>query len=298
MPITRRDLLKSAAAVPGLIPMLRAAKESRTFALQSFIFVQQLRNQASPPPLAEKLEEFFSTMRDSGFKNVELMSNFISPAVSKQTASVMAAKGLSPLIVYTGATLHDSAAEKGIEQVLATADTAKAMGVKAINCNPSPKRGERKTDEELALQARNLNRLAEHVQKRGLRFLIHHHAPEMAENAREWRHILANTDPATVSFCVDIEWAFHDGQDPMALLKEAGRRVGELHLRNSRKRVWAEAFEDGDIDYKPVVEHIDKLGINPYLVVELAYDPETRIARPLLENIRVSRMYAEKMFGA
>ena len=44
------------------------------------------------------------------------------------------------------------------------------------NCNPKAKR-ERKTDAELATEARYLNRLGEHLKERGMRLMLHQHDP-------------------------------------------------------------------------------------------------------------------------
>ena len=42
---------------------------------------------------------------------------------------------------------------------------------------------------------------------------------------------------------------------------------------------------------------LKKVGIRPYLVVELAYEKDTRPARGLEEDLRLSRAYTEKVFG-
>ncbi len=85
--------------------------------------------------------------------------------------------------------------------------------------------------------------------------------------------------------------------DVMTLLAECASRLGALHLRNSRKGVWLEEFGDGDIDYRQVAAYLKKIGFRGYLVVELAYDKNTEITRPLVESLRLSRKYAEEVFG-
>ena len=37
--------------------------------------------------------------------------------------------------------------------------------------------------------------------------------------------------------------------------------------------------------------------IEPLLVVELAYHPETTVSRSLLDNLRMGREYAERVFA-
>jgi sugar phosphate isomerase/epimerase len=126
--------------------------------------------------------------------------------------------------------------------------------------------------------------------------VVHQHAPELREEAREWRSELRNTNPDLVSFCVDVDWLKRGGQDPMALLKEAGKRIASLHLRSARNGVWMEELGDGDIDYRQVAAYMKEIGYQGYLVVELAYEKQTNPTRNLEENMRRSRLYAEKVF--
>jgi hypothetical protein len=46
-----------------------------------------------------------------------------------------------------------------------------------------------------------------------------------------------------------------------------------------------------------VAQYLSSTGFTGYLSVELAWDKETPITRPLEESLRRSREYAEKIFG-
>jgi inosose dehydratase len=200
--------------------------------------------------------------------------------------------------VYNGGVMHEEEqARKTIEQTLQLAEWTKGAGTVAINVNPSPKpnRG-RKTDAELDTQARALNRLGSELRVRGMKLLIHHHDPELMENAREWKHIVKNTDPKLVSFCVDVHWVLRGGHDPAAFVREALPRTGSYHLRNSKQGVWLEELADGDVDYRTIAADFKKAKFSGYLVVELAYEKETQITRPLEENLKRSRLWAERVF--
>jgi inosose dehydratase len=61
---------------------------------------------------------------------------------------------------------------------------------------------------------------------------------------------LHNTDPQFVTFCIDLDWVHQGGFEPLDLLHEAGNRVREIHVRNSKDKLWLEDLEDGDIDYR------------------------------------------------
>jgi inosose dehydratase len=96
---------------------------------------------------------------------------------------------------------------------------------------------------------------------------------------------------------VDVEWAVRGGQEPLAFLREVGSRLVSLHVRNSQGGVWMEDFSDGDIDYTKVAAYLKQIDYAGYLIVELAYEKNTKITRPLEEDLRLSRLYAEKMFA-
>ncbi len=108
----------------------------------------------------------------------------------------------------------------------------------------------------------------------------------MASDAREFRHILRNTDPKYVTLCVDIEHAEHGGMDPNLILREGGSRVTEVHLRNKLKTVPLDTFGPGDIDHDRVARTLDELKLKPLVVLELAYHGDTVITREFRENLK------------
>jgi inosose dehydratase len=264
---------------------------------QIYVWTQQF--QAQNKTLADGLEEALPAIQRAGYPRVELIADFLRPDLRAKTLSLLKKHQLEMPTMYAGSTLYEpEAAEKSITEILDLAEALEPAGLRALTTNPNPKpRHERKTDEELELQARSLNRLGEGLQKRGVGLLIHHHTPELVDNAREWRHQLKHTDPEVVSCCVDVHWAFRGGQEPFPFLRETGNRLASVHLRNSTNGVWMEDFNDGDVDYRKIADYLKEMEYDQYLVVELAYEKETKITRSLEENLRLSRLYTEKLFG-
>lgn len=68
----------------------------------------------------------------------------------------------------------------------------------------------------------------------GLDLMAHHHEAEMRDNAREWRYLLAHTEPKLVSFCLDADWVFRAGLSPIFLIETSGFRLRAVHLSNPR----------------------------------------------------------------
>ena len=110
-------------------------------------------------------------------------------------------------------------------------------------------------------------------------------------------YFVQHTTPKNVGICMDTHWSLRGGEDALQILKEAGKRVGDVHLRNSKDGVWLEELADGDLDYKAVAAELKKNDYRGWLTVELAWDPKTQITRPLGENLQRSREYAERVFG-
>jgi inosose dehydratase len=291
MNLTRREVVSTLAAGAGL----RAATYKPVLATQIYVWTQQFNTRKQS--LAEGMAEAFPAIRRAGYRHVELVSSFFTPELSGKTIALLKEQGLDCPIVYSGGTLHEeAAAEKAIAQILELAAVAGKAGASNVNINPNPKpRQELKTDQELAVQARNLDRLGELLERRSMRLMTHHHTPEMKEKGREWRHQLAHTK--RMYTCVDTDWAVRSGEDPLGMLRESGRRLLSLHLRSGRNGVWSEVLGDGEPDYRPIAAYLKETGFSGYLVVELAYEKATRITRSLEENIRLSREYAERVFG-
>ena len=278
-------------------PLWAAPRYRPVLAVQTYVWSQHFARQMQAA--RDHLEEIISGCAAAGYRNIELTGDYFAADLAAKTAALLKQYQFQLPVVYNGGVLHQEAeAEKTIARSVEIAERAKSCGLKAVNINASPKpKRERKTDAELAVQARAIDRLAAELRKRGLRLFVHQHDPEMAENAREWRHIVKNTNPKRVEFCLDTHWVYRGGQDVMTILGECSARLGAVHLRNSKNGVWLESFADGDIDYRKVAAHLRKIGFQGYLVIELAYDKDTAITRPLVESLRLSREYAEEVFG-
>lgn len=293
------------ALFAGVAPILwalgngpAARRSSSRLSVEGYIWQQYAERQNKH--LADVLDEIFPMARNAGFHNVELNQGFFTPELRPRVERLLQANNLAMPSVYAGGAMHEEGvAEQTTRLALEIAAICKPFGCRAVINNPDPKAGQaRKSDAELAVQVNMLDRLGRQLRERGFQFWTHAHSPEMAENAREWRYNLQHTDPRYVSVCLDLDWVHQGGQNPLALLREAGSRVASLHLRNSTQKVWLEALDDGDIDYRQVAAYLNQAGLRPLLVVELAYKKETVITRPLEDDMRLSRIYAERVFGA
>jgi inosose dehydratase len=290
---SRRGFLFAASSGVLMASQRRLSRLS----VEGYIWQQYAERQGKP--LKAVVGEALSMARQAGFHNVELNQAYFTPDLQAEVVAALKLNRLLMPSVYVGGVMHEP---KGAEQTISLAvevgGICRPFGCVAIVHNPSPKpAGAEKTDEELKFQSEALNRMGRTLKAKGFQLRVHHHTPEMASNAREWRYILKTTDPNYVWLCMDLDWVHQGGRDPLALLKEAGTRVAEVHVRNSKDKLWLESFEPGDVDYSTIARYFDAQHLQPLIVVELAYRRNTVITRPLREDLRLSRIYAEKVFG-
>ena len=304
---TRRRILTDAAKIAGaaLVPSGftwgSSAQDAGGYhpklSVEGYIWTQYFVSRKVT--LAEGEEEALRETHQAGYTRIELSSDFFTRDVRMRTRDLLAKFELKPESVYAGTTLHETpAAEASIRSVLELAAFLKPLGTRVIITNPSPKPNQgRKSDAELKTQAHYINQLGKALRRQGIRLLLHHHTPELRENAREWWYELQHTDPKLAGCCVDVHWAYRGGQQVMPFLERVGARLESLHLRNSEHGVWMEDFGPGDVDYSPVAQHLHQINYQGFLVVELAYEKETAMTRGLEEDLRRSRLYTEKIFG-
>lgn len=289
--LTRRALLSGVAASAAPAAFSKPAYRPLLSA-QFYVWTQQFQREKKG--YAEGVPAALAATRRAGFRRIELMAQLFEPALREITLGALKEHGLEAPVVYNGGAMHDeAAAAKAIDTNVALAGRILGAGARILNFNPNPI-GRLKTPQELETQAKAVTRLSKALREKGVTLILHHHNPEMAEDAREWRHLLQNTE---VPLCIDLHWVLRGGQDPHRILEEAGKRVASIHLRNSQKGVWSESFGAGDIDHARVAAYLEKTGYGGYLVVELAYENATTITRPLEDDLRLSREYAETVFG-
>jgi inosose dehydratase len=128
----------------------------------------------------------------------------------------------------------------------------------------------------------------------------HNHDIELRNAAREFHHMMVGTDPKYVTLCLDAHWVYRGaGNSAVALfdiLKLYGKRVTELHLRQSKENIWTETLSDGDIDYRRVALYLQQFDVKPHIVVEQAVENGTPKTMSTVVAFRKSGEYARQVF--
>lgn len=207
--------------------------------------------------------------------------------------------------VYVGSTLHQpDTAPESIDLVVKIALAAKALGTRIIVTNPSPIRWgtpEDKDDAALSTQAVNLEKLGSLLKAQGMTLAYHNHDIELRQGAREFHHMMASTDPRYVSLCLDVHWIYRGaGNSQIALMDVVrlyGKRIAELHLRQSVGDVWSEVFGKGDIDYERLVTALVNLKVRPHLVMEQCVEDKTPDTTDVVTAHRQGLKYVSEVFA-
>lgn len=93
----------------------------------------------------------------------------------------------------------------------------------------------RKTADSWRRVAGEFNRAGERARSRGLRFAYHNHEFEFkpTDGLVPFDILLAETDPALVSFEMDVYWVTFGGADPRAYFRKHPTRFSMLHIKDS-----------------------------------------------------------------
>jgi inosose dehydratase len=298
--LSRREFIcsTSAAVLGTSLPSLRGAEPTPQPLVGTQLYGWGQYYERDGKNLYDHLDEALSAIRDCGYDYAEGSVDVGTPANNENFASRLRAKGLKPVSLYTGGSLHEAGkSDQSVENLLAAAKACNQAGFSIINCNPDPI-GRDKTDTELRTQAESLRKLGGGLKAIGMRLGIHHHTPEMRNGAREFHSNFRSNPGDVVGFCYDVHWVYRGGVMPMDCLKDYGDRVVSWHLRQSREKVWWEDLASGDIDYVAIAEFARKNRLAPYFTVELALENGTRITRSVVGNHRRSREYVRQVFAA
>ncbi|MBD2702829.1 sugar phosphate isomerase/epimerase [Spirosoma sp. BT702] len=229
-----------------------------------------------------------------------------SPDEITKLAPLLKKHTLTMPSVYVNTTLHQAdESQKSIDAVLSIAEAARSTNTTIFVTNPSPLKwgsNDDKTDAQLNEQAKNLDRLGAELRKRGITLAYHTHAPEHRQAAREFHHMLLASDPQNVALCLDAHWVYRgSGNSQIALfdvVKLYGKRIVEIHIRQSKNEIWQETFGDGDIDYRRLAADLKAMNVKPLLVLEQCLEKGTPNTTGPVEAQRQNLVYARDVFAS
>ncbi len=110
-----------------------------------------------------------------------------------------------------------------------------------------------------------LNSIGARLRGMGFRFHYHNHAHEIAlQDQRpgiDW--LLDSASPENLGFEADVYWVHAGGQDPAKMIREQGRRIRLLHIKDEME------IGSGPVDFPAVFEAADSIGAVEWQVIEV-----------------------------
>ena len=229
-------------------------------------------------------------VRDMGFREIEIGGSYgLTPQQFRAELEKVGLRAVSQGVSFDS--LRDN-----IDTVISN---AKFFGVQYVMCAWITH--QRPFSEEAARQAIQVfNRAGEKLKAAGITFAYHIHGYEFQPygNGTLFDLLAAELRPEFVSFELDVFWAFHGGQDPVALMRKYPKRFTLMHLKDMRKGEkgnltggapddWSVALGAGQIDFPAVLREAKKAGVRWYFVEEESPTP--------LENIPAGLRYLERV---
>jgi sugar phosphate isomerase/epimerase len=248
----------------------------------------------------EQWHRAFSEVQYAGYRRMEMLSWTMMAKPIVDVQALLKQYGLIINHLWHGGALFPVAeAEKTIASCIEALERARPFNCPEFFFDPFGDRGPLSAD-DARMQNRGLDRIGREAKDRGMKLCVHNHEGPMRYDAKEWRGVVNNTDPALVSMCLDLDWTLHAGTDPFPLLYLAGDkgRLGAIHMRTQHKLITDQTMEDGgDIDFHKVADYLKKIQYDGPVVEETEWMKETKVTRSPRENKRIAREWCEKVFG-
>ena len=160
--------------------------------------------------------------------------------------------------------------------------------------------GREMTADDWRRTAAQLNEKGAALKREGLGLAYHNHNVEFTRHGRGTAYdlLLANTDPETVRFEMDVGWVAAAGVDPIPLLRAHSRRFRLMHVKdikastvpNNAFRMDPADVGSGTLDWKAILQAGYEAGVRHYYV-----EQEPPFAGPRMDAARADYEYLARL---
>jgi inosose dehydratase len=207
-----------------------------------------------------------------------------------------------------GTFIDPGRADEDVSQMLRWAELTKALGGKVIVVGPGRREKPSYTADEYAFMARTLDDIGRRIRDLGLVAAIHPHTGTTIETREEIDRVMGAVDPQAVFFAPDTGQIQKGGADAMAVLRDYARSIRHVHVKDYDGQGESEGGPDrtgyvnytpvgeGTLDFAAMLELLDGIGYDGWLMVELDGTPAA--TRDPKEAARVSKETLERLLAA
>ena len=244
------------------------------------------------------LPQIFADMSYAGLDGIELMSTALLPDDAVARIGELSRKHKLPVIgmSFSGAmwdrTKHQEVladAEKTIPRLAKLGGRTLGTSVGAVKWGQKT----RKTPEQLDAQAELLRKIIAICERNGVVLNLHNHTYEVENELHDLKGTLARIPD--VKLGPDLNWLMRGGVDPVAFIRQYGKQIVFLHLRDQKKDGrWSEALGEGDMNYAAIAAALREINFAGDAIIELAHERDFKPTRPLRESLKMSRAFVRK----
>jgi sugar phosphate isomerase/epimerase len=157
--------------------------------------------------------------------------------------------------------------------------------------------GRKKTEKELDDQAELLKVVREVCDEQDVVPNLHNHTYEVENGLHDLKGTLQRLPDFKLG--PDIGWLAKAGVDPVQFVKQYGKQMVYMHLRDLDKNgEWTEIPGHGVIDFKGVADALKETRFSGEMAIELAFPSNFKPSRPLKDSWKLSQEYIARIFGA
>ncbi|MBI5395071.1 MAG: sugar phosphate isomerase/epimerase [Verrucomicrobia bacterium] len=247
------------------------------------------------------LPQIFDDMSYAGLDGIELMHTALLPDDAVERIGELSQKHKLPVIGTSfGGAMWDRAkhqevlddAAKVIPRLAKLGGRTLGTSVGAVKWGQKT----RKSPEQLDAQADVLRKIIAICEKNGVVLNLHNHTYEVENDLHDLKGTLARIPD--VKLGPDLNWLVRGGVDPVAFIRQYGKQIVFLHLRDQKKDGrWSEALGEGDMDYAAIAAALREINFAGHAIIELAHERDFKPTRPLRESLKMSREFVRKVLG-
>lgn len=302
--LSRRCFLQTALASAAVasLPGLRAtAAPNRTGKIlvggHPWVYAAKLPQNDTTP----LLDAIFADMKYAGLDGIELMSVVLEADDAVGRISKLIEKHSLPVIgcSFGGAMWDRTQQDAILKQVETIVPRLAKLGGRTFGLSVGPLKGgakKLKTPEQLDQQAHVLRQIFEICKAHQVVPNLHNHTYEVQNGLHDLKGTLARIPDAKLG--PDLNWLVRGGVDPVQFIRQYGKQIVFLHLRDQKKDgTWPEALGEGAMDYVAIGKALHEVGFHGTAVIELAYGSSLTPTRPIRETFKMSRTFVRKTMG-